>query len=201
MTEAQKAFDAAIAALKSAVEKDPKITRHSDHLAWTWTHLGHVQFAAGQTTPAHDAFKAALLIRSKLNTTQSDSSQYQDSLAWLLATCPIEELRDAKRSIELSLDTTRQVRESTQYWLTLGAGQLLKGDYSAARISLKDSEKLRGLPDGITMCLLSITESRRKEPQEAEKYLNAAKAWQQAQRPLDEELAYWIKQAEAAVKK
>lgn len=194
-----QAFESAITSLKSALEKEPKTARISDNLAWAWTHLGQVHFAAGQATLAHDAFREALAIRDNLVVSHGDSPQYQDALAWLLATCPSEDLRDVKRSVELSQTTTRLVADSTQYWLTLGAGHLVQARYSDALLALERASTLRGREEGLTLCLLTITEARLKHAAEAQKHLTSAKAWQQAQKPADEELAYWVRQAEAAV--
>lgn len=199
LTGAAQAFEAAIASLKSANEKEPKLARIKDHLAWTWTHLGQVQFAAGQASLAHDAFQAALNIRDSLLLTHGESPQFQDSAAWLLATCPNEDLRDRKRAIDLALQATRLVVDSTQYWLTMGAAQLLSGDHAEALKSLEKSLKLRGQDEGLTLCMLAIVEAKLKHPEPAQKHLTAAKAWQQVQKPTDEELAYWMKQAEDAV--
>lgn len=199
LTGGVQAFEAAIASLKSAEEKEPKLARIKDHLAWAWTHLGQVHFAAGQATLAYDAFQSALKVRDSLVVSYSESPQYQDSLAWLLATCPNEDLRDSKQSINLAQQATRLVVDSTQYWLTMGAAQLLSGDHAEALKSLEKSLKLRGQDEGLTLCLLAIVEAKLKHPEPAQKHLAAAKAWQQAQKPTDEELAYWVKQAEDAV--
>lgn len=199
LTGGVQSFEAAIASLKAALEKEPKTARISDNLAWAYTHLGQVHFAAGQATLAHDDFQAALTIREKLVGSHRDSPQYQDALAWQLATCPNEDLRDAKRSLELSETTTRLVADSTQYWLTLGAGQLLRERHADALAALEKSSTLRGREEGLTLCLLAIVEAKLKHAEEAQKYLTSAKVWQQAQKPADEELGYWVKQAEEVV--
>ncbi len=194
-----QAFHESIQHLTTASQAMPKIARIKDHIAWAWANLGQVQFAAGQTDKAHESFKTALGIRQEIVKAHGESPQYRDNLAWQLATSPSEDLRDLKRSLELSELTTRSFPDSTQYWLTLGAAQLLEGKNMVALESLTKSATLRGMDEGLTLCLLAIAEAKLKHPAEATKHLATAKTWQQTQRPADEELAYWIKQAEAAV--
>ena len=195
-----QSFEAAMTSLKSASEKDPETGRILDNLAWTWSHLGQVHSTAGQTQAAQDAFQSALEIRVLLVDKFNKSSHYQDSLAWILATCPVEALRNPKRAQELSLRTTQAVPDSSQYWLTLGAAHLAQGDAKSSLAALDKSRVTRGLDEGVTQCLRAIALAQLKETDSAQKSLDAAKAWQQVQKPTDEELAYWIKQATAAVK-
>ena len=193
-----QAYELGIASVKRAADKEPTITRFTDRLATAWTQFGHVQFAAGQTQPATDAFKTALKFRQTLVIASKTSTQYHDSLAWLLATCPVEELRDGKRALELSTGTTVSIPDSPQHWLTQGAANILQGEFAAALTAFETSLKLRGQEEGLTLCLRAIAEAKLKQAQPAEKSLTAAKAWQQAQRPADEELAFWIKRATEA---
>lgn len=198
---ATQAFQDSIKSLTAASEAAPKSARIKDHLAWTWNNFGLFQFTVGQTAEAHESFKTSLQIRQKLVDDYGESPLYRDTLAWQLATCPSEDLRDLKRSLLLSQLTTRLFPDSTQYWLTLGAAHLQSGEHAEALAALKKSATLRGTEEGLTLCLLAITEAKLKHVEEAGKHLAAAKAWQQTQRPQDEELAYWMKQAEAAVEK
>lgn len=194
-----QSFEAAITSLKSAAEKDPETGRISDNLAWAWTHLGYVHLSAGQTPPARDAFQAALQLRVSLVDKFKTSSQYQDSLAWILAGCPVETLRDPKRAQELALQTTQAIPDSPQHWLTLGAADLARGGTAAVLTALNKSRATRGQEDGVTLCLQAIAQIRLKQPDAAQKSWEAAKAWQMVQKPADEELSYWIKQATAAI--
>ncbi len=194
-----QAFETAIASLKTAADKEQQTGRFNDQLAWAWTHFGHVQFAAGQTQPARDAFKAALTVRQTLVINFKKSTPYQDSLAWLLATCPVEELRDGKRALELTTRTSTAIPDSPQHWLTQGAAHLLQGEHAAAVTALETSLKLRGQDEGLTLCLKAIAESKLNQPELAKKSLAAAKAWQQAQKPADEELSFGMKRAVEAV--
>lgn len=196
---AVKGFEEAIATLKAAVDKDAKTPRYADHLAMAWTQLGQIHTAAGQSQPARDAFQSAITIRQDLVKNFKGSPLYQDSLAWLLATCPVEELRNAKEAVALSQLTTQLFPDSPQHWLTHGAGQLQLGDPASGLSSLDKSLNLRGRDEGLTLALKSIAAARLKQSDPAQKSLAAAQAWQQAQKPADEELARWIKQAEEAV--
>jgi serine/threonine protein kinase/tetratricopeptide (TPR) repeat protein len=194
-----QSFEAAIASLKAAADKEPLVARITDQLAGAWTQLGLVQLAAGQMQPARDAFQSALTIRQSLSKKSPKSTVYQDSLAWLLATCPVVELRDGKRAVELAVKTTAATPESPQYWLSEGAAYLQQGDHATALKAFETSRKLRGQDEGLTLCLLAIAEAKTNQLEVAKKTLAAAKAWQTAQKPVDEELSFWMKRAEEAV--
>lgn len=194
-----KGIDEGLETLKAATLADPKTPRIADNLALAWTIRGQLQYAAGQIIPAQDAFQQALALREKLVVSHGASPQYRDSLAWLLATCPCDELRDGKRAADRSRLTTSSALDSTQYWLTMGAAQLAINDDADALDTLNKSLHFRGQDDGVTLCLKSLAESKLKKTELARKSLAAAKAYQTDQKPADEELAYWIKQAEGAV--
>lgn len=193
-----QACEAGLAELKAAADKAPQTARFTDRLAATWAQFGQTQLAANQTQPAQDCFKTAITIRKSLVSTFKTSSQYQDSLAWLLATCPIADLRDGQQALELSVSTTTGTPDSPQYWLTAGAAHLQQGDYPAALTALEKSLKLRGQDEGLTLCLRAIAESKLNQLESAKKSLAMAKAWQQAQKPAEEELSFWVKRAEEA---
>jgi predicted TPR repeat methyltransferase len=127
------------------------------------------------------------------------STQYQDSLAWLLATCPIEELRDGKRALELATGTTISIPDSPQHWLTQGAAHVLLGEYAAAVTALEQSQKLRGQEEGITLSLKAIAAAKLNQLDAAKASLAAAKAWQKTQKPADEEVSFWTNRASAAI--
>ncbi|MES2792786.1 MAG: protein kinase [Planctomycetota bacterium] len=194
-----QSFEAAIASLKAAADKEPQAARITDQLAGAWTQLGLVQLAAGQMQPARDAFQSAVTIRQSLAKKFPKSTVYQDSLAWLLATCPVVELRDGKRAVELAVKATAATPESPQYWLSEGAAYLQQGDHATALKAIETSRKLRGQAEGLTLCLLAIAEAKTNQLEVAQKTLAAAKAWQTAQKPVDEELSFWMKRAEEAV--
>lgn len=194
-----QSYETGLASLKSAADKEPQTARFSDRLAGAWSQFGQVQFAAGQTEPARTAFTTALTLRKDMVTRFKTSTQYQDALAWLLATCPIEELRDGKRALELATATTTAIPDSPQHWLTQGAAHILLGEYAAAATALEQSQNLRGQEEGITLCLRTIAAAKLNQPDAAKASLAAAKAWQQTQKPADEEVSYWIKRAEEAV--
>ena len=194
-----QSYETGLASLKAAADKEPQTARFSDRLASAWGQFGQVQFAAGQTEAARTAFTTAITLRRDMVTRFKTSTQYQDSLAWLLATCPIEELRDGKRALELATGTTLSIPDSPQHWLTQGAAHVLLGEFAAAATALEQSQKLRGQEEGITLCLKAIAAAKLNQVNAAKASLTAAKAWQKTQKPADEEVSFWTKQAEEGV--
>jgi serine/threonine protein kinase/Tfp pilus assembly protein PilF len=77
---------------------------------------------------------------------QPDNRAFQDTLAWLLVTCPDSRLWDADRAIKLANGLVEAVPDGRHYWRNLGVAQYRKRDWEAAEASLRKSGEVgRGL--------------------------------------------------------
>jgi serine/threonine protein kinase len=192
-------FETAIKALQAAADKQPETPRYQDHLAFAWTHLANAAYLANQSEQAKSAFQSAIEVRKKLQSTHATSAQYQDALAWLLATCPLTDLRDQRLALKLSVAATDAIPESPQFQLTLAAAQHQYQKPDDALQSLKICKRLRGQDDGFSLYLQALCESELKQRDNAKATLTAARAWRTLHKPADEELTRWDKLVEHVV--
>ncbi|MDB5386369.1 MAG: pknD 2 [Planctomycetaceae bacterium] len=192
-------FEAAIKILQEAAEKGSETPRYRDNLALAWMHLANVAYAANQLDRSKSAFQESIEVRRQLLAAVPKSAQYQDSLAWLLATCPITELRNIPQALKLAVQATDSVSESPQFQLTLAAAQFQHERPDQALESLKASRRLLGQDDGLTLYLKALCEAKLKQLDNATRTLSTARAWRTTRKPADEELARWEKLAEQAL--
>jgi tetratricopeptide (TPR) repeat protein len=127
---AQKDFDRAIAEFTRTLQADPKYkwaylnrgyasrekgdldkalvdlaetVRLDPHYAWAWNLRGRALFQKGDPTKAANDWEKAIAEYTRSISTSPHESWPSQGLAWLLATCPIERLRDGSRAIGLAL--------------------------------------------------------------------------------------------------
>lgn len=65
-----------------------------------------------------------------------------NNLAWFLATCPDEKLRDPKRAVALAKEAVEAAPKSWLYWNTLGVAHYRAGDAKAAVAALEKAMEL-----------------------------------------------------------
>ncbi len=164
------------------------------------TNLGQLLQAALQASNEHQYFAArdnytrAVKIaesiprssaRSPFGYTQSTSF---NNLAWLLATCPDESIRDpndavrhAKRAIELS-------PKDGNFWNTLGVAYYRAGEWEEAKDALYRSMELRNEGDSFDWFFLCLVHLKLGDRKRAQDWYDRAVEWFHQSRSDDEEL-------------
>jgi Flp pilus assembly protein TadD len=71
----------------------------------------------------------------------------QNQLAWLLATCPESDCRNAHRAVELAQELADRFPDRSLHWATLGVAHYGTGDYPAAIQALTKATQLPGGPN------------------------------------------------------
>ena len=79
-------------------------------------------------------------------------------LAWLLATCPDAEFRDASRAVELARGAAELAPTEGKYWNTLGVAHYRDGGWKAAIAAFDKSMELRSGGDGFDWFFLAMAE-------------------------------------------
>jgi len=185
-------YTKAIEILDQLAMQDPETPGYRNQLASTWTQVGNLAFQAKDIDQATRAFQAALQIRQQLLKEFPQNPQFQDSFAWFLATCPLENLRDAKLALNLAQAATGLVPESPHFQLTLAAAEYRNQQTEAALKVLK----LAFQDDNLRLYVQALCEIDLKQLETAKKTFAAGQAWRKEKKPLDEESLHWEREIE-----
>jgi tetratricopeptide (TPR) repeat protein len=112
-----------------------------------------------------------------------------NNLAWLLATCPDEKLRDPARAVTLATKGVELAPQNWMYWNTLGIAQYVAGNWPAAIEALNKAEQLepeKALAFNGFFLAMAHWQSDNKE--EARKWFDEANAWMEKNQPDNQEL-------------
>jgi serine/threonine protein kinase/WD40 repeat protein len=127
-------------------------------------------------------------------TCQADIPMANNNLAWLLATCPNERLRDIPRSMALAkkalaLATPQKVpaKERGIYCNTLGTALYRAGDWQGALRELRQSVDLQGA-NAWDQFFLAMAHAKLGDKQKAQEYFDQAVQWMDKHKPQEEEL-------------
>jgi WD40 repeat protein/serine/threonine protein kinase len=186
----------ALALARRAVARGPRSSG-------CWSTLGEVCAKSRLWGEAAHAYRKAAELRP-------GAASVHFELAWLLATCPDEGVRDVPRALE---HARRAVALQPDGWLprqTLGVALYRAGDWEAAIAALEEAKKLQSeefstvwLSDdsAVRWFFLAMSYWRLDDPTQARRWFDQAVAWMDQRRPRDEELARIRAEAAALLSK
>jgi hypothetical protein len=164
--------------------------------------LGEVLLASGATKEATDEFREALRWYQRIPADCTINGRLGEEVhAWFLVACPIPELRDPQRAIEL----TRQIIASRPHgsWIelshcqhTLDVAQYRTGDWKATWESLVRSWYGVKPWDGPVAFVFAMTRWQRGAKKDAREFYDKTVQWMDKNKPRDLELRRF--RAEAA---
>ena len=91
--------------------------------------------ARGAFARSADQYRSAVLLGAGADTL--------NAYAWLLADCPITDLRDPQRAVGLARQAVESAPQEGRIWNTLGVAHYRAGDWEKARTALMRSTELR----------------------------------------------------------
>ena len=124
-------------------------------------------------------------------------AQARNNVAWLLATCPKTDIRDARQALEHARVAVAIEPNTGNYWNTLGVALYRNGDWDLAKDALSKSMELRGAGDSFDWFFLALIHFRQGRKEQALDLYAKAVEWYQTSVPNDEELFRF--QVEAAL--
>jgi serine/threonine protein kinase len=126
-----------------------------------------------------------------------------NATAWNLATCPHEELRNSKRSVEVAeravsfIDKFAELSEGALGWRnTLGVACYRDGQFERAILILRDSVNVREGGDAFDWFFLAMANWRLANQDVARTWFDKAVAWMDQNAPDNEELIRFRAEAE-----
>jgi serine/threonine protein kinase/tetratricopeptide (TPR) repeat protein len=182
-------------------------------LVKTYCELGAVLEQTGQFKEVEQAYRKAMAVSERLVAERPDQPEAQNNLAWFLATCPVPQLRDPARAVELARSVVEKMPEKAAYWNTVGANLYFAneqasywgtlgvalyraGDWKASVEALGKSTQLAERGNGCDWFFLAMAHWRLGHRIQARSWYDRAVAWMDKIRLQGEELKRF--RAEAA---
>jgi serine/threonine protein kinase len=168
---------------------------------WQKTLANHLS-AVKRNPQAGDAYRQAVShygAALKLNPNHIASL---NNLAWLLATCPDAQVRDATRSLKLAHRAVELQPRADHIWNTLGLAHYRAGDWRASILALEKSMQLAAgkiegaRQESFQAFFLALAHWQQGDKEQAGRWYDRAIAWMDKYRPHDPELQCF--RAEAA---
>jgi Flp pilus assembly protein TadD len=178
-------FDQALADLSRALELEGKRTDALFARATAYARLGK--------------WDEALADRSRLLELVPRNPVGLNNVAWLLATCPEERLRDPKRAVELARKAVELAAKEGNYWNTLGAAEYRAGNWKGALEAVEKSMALRQGGDAFDWFFLAMAHRQLGDKDQARKWHDQAVQWMEKNKPDDEELRRFRAESETVL--
>ncbi len=132
------------------------------------------------------AEQAAEFLREAVPLLPDDAGAH-NQLAWLLATSPHPQLRDAPQAVELAEQAVELAPEEGALWNTLGVARYRAGNWPGAIEALNKSIELAG-GDATDWFFLAMAHWQLGDRDEARRWYNEAIGWMEEKKPADEQL-------------
>jgi serine/threonine protein kinase len=144
LEEAIVAYRQSVAGQEKLASAFPTVARFRQRELPARLSLADLLWALGRHTEAAEGYRRGRALAEGLNL---EDPRPQDTLAWLLATCPDRQCRDAQRAVEVAKTVVERAPREGPYLATLGAAHFAAGNYSAAVRALEEAVCL---PNGQT---------------------------------------------------
>jgi len=165
-------------------------------MALIYGKLGDTFNRTGRIKEAAAACREAQAVYEIFVAKAPDQPGSQNNLARWLATCPVKELHDPRRSVELAKKAVELAPKQGTFWNTLGVAYYRAGDWKAAIEALTKSMDLRKGGDSNDWFFLAMAHWQLGDKPQARSWYDKAVPWMEKNQPMDEELVCF--RAEAA---
>jgi Flp pilus assembly protein TadD len=142
----------------------------------------------GRVLAVQGKWAAAAAELRRATEVKPDFPKGQSNYAWLLATCPQNELRNLSLAVTLAKRATELAPREGSYWNTLGVAQYRAGQWQAAIAALERSMALQNGGDAIDWLFLAMANWQLGHKGEARKWYTKATKWIDKNKSQDEDL-------------
>ena len=175
------------------VADSPDVPRYRGQLARSHYSVGNVQAVAGRWAEAQAAFHKALAVPVEpIHSSQglgypAFAPSVHNDLAWLLATCPDEKIRDANQAVVWAKKAV-EGEPRPSYWNTLGVANYRAGNFKDSLTALDKSMSLTKGGDGFDWFFVAMAHWRLDNRVEALNWYGKAVDWMEKRQPQNAEL-------------
>ena len=196
------------AALRHSVELHTKLARaapgepaYPNAAANSLYELGVLLQGSGRSEEAAEVFQDSIGTYEKLVGENPELSASQYHLGWILATCPMVQLRDPPRAVALARHAVQLSPELPICWTVLGAAQYRLGDPAAAIEALQRATELQDGGDARQWFFLAMADWQKGDREQARVWYDKAILWIEKYHPANETLDRLRAEAEALLAK
>jgi tetratricopeptide (TPR) repeat protein len=154
--EAERYYSEAVEAMEQLIAGSPQ-DAYRQRLCSIYQDQGDLMLALSRRKEATSAYRRAIELLQGVVARAPDVPLYVRELAAVLAKCPVVELRDTERAVELAERASHLAPEESASWYTLGLAQYRAGNFPAALAALKEWEEQSAGSDSREWFLLAIT--------------------------------------------
>lgn len=167
-------LDEALAAYDRAIGLDPSLAlAHSNRGSILWS--------------LHRLDEALVEYDRAIQLDPSDALAL-NTLAWFLAICPDQRLRDPERAVEVAKRAIARASEEGSLWNTLGVALYRTGEFEESRKALVKSMELRSGGDPWDWFFLAMATDRLGHRDEARRRYERGALWLREREPKDPDL-------------
>jgi tetratricopeptide (TPR) repeat protein len=194
-TEAEKELRETI-----AMSREPRF----EHPLWVHAEarrdLGTLLRDSGRIEEAGPLWDGSLDYLERHLRNHPHNARMQSYCGWFLATFPDESRRDLQRALRLARQAVDQVPMSGVYWNVLGVCLYRAGQWPEAVAALKASMDRRSGGDAVDFFFTAMAHQRMGQPKAAQEWHTKAIVWMDENKPGDEELRQFRREAEITLK-
>jgi serine/threonine protein kinase/Flp pilus assembly protein TadD len=154
----------------------PRTPHHRQELAVIRTDLGDLATVEGDHEGASREYGEAIAGYERLARAYPASAGYARDLAWLLATCPSQKLRNPDRAVTLARSATAVAPQGGDCWRTLGAALCRTEDWAGAIEALDKAVALKAA-DGRVWLMLALAHAKLGDRDKARGYYDKVRQW------------------------
>jgi serine/threonine protein kinase len=167
------------------IEAFPQECNYRRALAGTHNLMGYLCKSTGEVAEAEKEFRwTAEICRQALP--HDADGEIPNCFAWLLADCPLIELRDPAQAVAVAKQALAKAPGQARFWNTLGVAQYRAGQFDDARRTLLKSIELGNGGSSEDWFFLAMTCRRLGQEEEARRWYGKVLAWVDKNQALDE---------------